>query len=55
MIVTDVYTFLDTLLKSVDNRTRGSCAHYTIDYDVFVHPPLNDTEKVSDHFNNIIP
>ena len=41
----------DTLLKSIDNRTRGSCTHYTIDCDVYVHPPLHDTEKVSDHFS----
>ena len=45
-----LYTFIDTLLKSVDNHACASCAHYMIDYDVFVHPPLHDTEKVIDHF-----
>ena len=40
-----VRLFTDTLLKTANNPARD-CTHYTIDYDAFVHPPLQDTEKV---------
>ena len=40
-----MYITIGSLLSTV-NHTASSCHHYIIDYNVFMHPPLHDTEKV---------
>ena len=41
-----VHDVIGTLLRSIDGHSNASCHHYTIDYNVPVHPPLVDVEKV---------
>ena len=42
-----LYIFTDTLLKRASSHHKCGCDHYMIDYDIFVQPPLQDTEKVA--------